>query len=371
MNRATKVSAKFLLFSAMALSTGCTSFGSWILSEERGNYNAALQITNDEQLLLNLIRLRYLDSTAFVDVSSITAQSSFQSGIQGGREAASLGNAASFFGVMGSLNYSTQPTMVYTPLQGEDFIRRLMSPLTLERLVLLYHSGWGIKRLFSLCVQEINEIENAARSPHPRPERVAEIQKFARVVELLGDLDARDGVDLLAEPQPEGTAPQYVLHIVSDALASPEAQELAKLLGFQPGQSYYRLAYPFAELGKSPSLDTLYLAPRSVLGIMHFLSQHVDVPEQNRESGRVKGGVDQIAESQGDDKPSGPRFAIKSQSERPDQAAVAVRYRDNWFYIDDLDLKTKETFSLLTQLFALQASAISVAPPVLTLPVGR
>jgi hypothetical protein len=209
MNQAMKVGTKFLLFSAMALSAGCTSFGSWILSEERINYNAALQITNDEQLLLNLVRLRYLDSTAFVEVGSITAQSSFQSGIEGGRQAASLGNAATFFGIMGSLNYSTQPTMVYTPLQGEDFIRRLMSPLTLERLVLLYHSGWGVKRLFSLCVQEINEIENATRTPHPRPERIEEIRKFARVVELLGDLDARDGIDLLAEPQSEGATPRY------------------------------------------------------------------------------------------------------------------------------------------------------------------
>jgi hypothetical protein len=368
MNQTTNVSAKFLLLSAVALLSGCTSFGSWIMTGERVNYNAALQITNDEQLLLNLVRLRYLDSTAFVEVGSITAQSSFQSGLEGGR----LPNSgSSMFGITGILNYSTQPTFVYTPLQGEDFIRRLMSPLTLERLVLLYHSGWGIKRLFSLCVQEINEIENATRTPHPRPERVAEIRKFARVVELLGDLDARDGIDLLAEPQAEGAAPRYVLHITADVLETPEAQELAGMLGLQPGQRYYRLAYPLAEPGKLPSQDTLYLEPRSVLGIMYFLSRRVDVPNQDRESGKVEGGVDHIAESLGNDKPYGPQFAIKSQSERPDQAAVAVRYRDSWFYIDDVDLKTKETFSLLTQIFALQASAISVTPPVLTLPVGR
>lgn len=306
-------------YCALALLSGCTSFGSWVLSEERINYNAALQITNDEQLLLNLVRLRYLDSTAFVEVGSITAQSSFQSGIEGGRQAASLGNAASFFGIMGSLNYSTQPTMVYTPLQGEDFIRRLMSPLTLERLVLLYHSSWGIKRLFSLCVQEINEIENATRTPHPRPERVAEIRKFARVVELLGDLDARDGIDLLSEPQAEGAAPRYVLHITADVLETPEAQELADLLGLQPGQSYYRLAYPLAELGKLPSQDTVYLEPRSVLGIMYFLSRRVDVPNQDRESSKVEGGVDQIVESLGNDKPYRSQFAIKSQSEHPVQ----------------------------------------------------
>jgi hypothetical protein len=368
MNQTTNVSAKFLLLSAVALLSGCTSFGSWIMTGERVNYNAALQITNDEQLLLNLVRLRYLDSTAFVEVGSITAQSSFQSGLEGGR----LPNSgSSMFGITGILNYSTQPTFVYTPLQGEDFIRRLMSPLTLERLVLLYHSGWGIKRLFSLCVQEINEIENATRTPHPRPERVAEIRKFARVVELLGDLDARDGIDLLSEPQSEGSAPQYVLHITADVLETPEAQELADLLGLQPGQRYYRLAYPLAEPGKSPRLDTLYLEPRSVLGIMSFLSRQVDVPRQDREAGKVEDTYDLMSEPSGREQLSGMPFNIKSNSSRPAQATVAVRYRDSWFYIDDADLKSKAVFSLLTQLFALQASAIPITPPVLTLPVGR
>jgi hypothetical protein len=365
------IGGRLLLLGAVALLDGCTSFGSWILTGERLNYNVALQITDDEQLLLNLVRLRYLDSTAFVEVGSITAQSSFQSGLEGGRQAASVGNAAAFFGIAGSLSYSTQPTLVYAPLQGEDFIRRLLSPLTLERLVLLYHSGWGIQRLFSLCVKEINEIENTSRAPHPRPERAAEIRKFARVVALLGDLDARDGIDLLAEPQPEGAAPQYVLHVAADVMGSPEARELAELLGLQPGQAYYRLAYPFAEPGKSPSRDTVYVETRSVLGIMSFLSRRVDVPKQDRDSGRVDGALHEMSESSEGQKRPGLSFSIKSQSSRPDHAAVAVRYRDSWFYIDDADLKSKGTFSLLTQIFALQASAIPVTPPVLTLPVGR
>lgn len=371
MNQTMRVAIKLLLLGVVVLLVGCTSFGSAILTEERVNYNAALQITNDEQLLLNLVRLRFLDSTAFMEVGSITVQSSFQSGLKGGREAAGVGNAVGFFGIGGNLGYSTQPTLVYTPLQGEDFIRRLMTPITLERLVLLYHSGWDIKRLFSLCVQEINEIENATRIPHPRPERVAKIRKFERVLELLGDLDARGGVDLLRESQLEGATPQYVLHIAAEVLESSEAQELADLLGLKPGQTYYRLAYPFAEPGKSPSLDIVYLQPRSVLGIMHFLSRHVDVPQQDWENGRVEGTSNLMLKFPVQEKLSGIQFNIKSQSSHPDQATVAVRYRDSWFYIDDADLKSKTIFSLLTQIFSLQASAISVTPPILTLPVGR
>ena len=118
-----RISTSIIAFAVLLTLAGCTSFGSSILAEERVNYNTALQITNDEQLLLNLVRLRYLDSTAFIEVSSITAQSSFQSGIQGGR--VPLPSISPMFGITGSLGYSTQPTLVYTPLQGEDFIRRL------------------------------------------------------------------------------------------------------------------------------------------------------------------------------------------------------------------------------------------------------
>ena len=371
MSQATRLGTRLLLLGTVALLVGCTSFGSSILTGERVNYNAALQITNDEQLLLNLVRLRYLDSTAFMDVGNITAQSSFQAGLEGGKDSGEAGDATTVFGVSGSISYSTQPTLVYTPLQGEDFIRRLMSPLTLERLVLLYHAGWGIKRLFSLCVQEINEIENATRAPQPRPERVAEYRRFARVVELLGELDARDALDLLAESQPEGAVPGYVLRIAAEAWGTPEAQELAELLGLEPGQSYYRLMYPLAEPGKAPSRDTLYIETRSVLGMMYFLSHLVEVPKQDRENGKTKIIRSKTSESPDWKKILGLPFSIKSQSVRPDQATVAVRYRDSWFYIDDSDLRSKGTFSLLTQIFALQASAIPVTPPVLTLPVGR
>lgn len=364
-----RISTSIIAFAALLTLAGCTSFGSSILAEERVNYNTALQITNDEQLLLNLVRLRYLDSTAFIEVSSITAQSSFQSGIQGGR--VPLPSISPMFGITGSLGYSTQPTLVYTPLQGEDFIRRLMSPLTLERLVLLYHSGWDIKRLFSLCLNEINEIHNIRGVPHPDSVPSREIHKFARIVELLGDLDARNGLDLLMETQPESAAPQYFLRILLNVLETSEAQSLTQLLDLQPDQTYYRLAYPSIQTEKAPNRDTISVQPRSLLGIMSFLSQWVDRPVHDHESDRINDGFYETPQSSNGGKPPGFPFSIKSQSERPDQAAVAVRYRNHWFFIDDADLGSKGTFSLLTQIFALQASAIPVTPPVLTLPLGR
>jgi hypothetical protein len=51
-------------------------------------------------------------------------------------------------------------------------------------------------------------------------------------------------------------------------------------------------------------------------------------------------------------------------------ASVAVYYRDHWFYVDDSNLSSKSTFSLLAQIFALQAGNIKDVSPMLTLPIG-
>ena len=61
---------------------------------------------------------------------------------------------------------------------------------------------------------------------------------------------------------------------------------------------------------------------------------------------------------------------IRSSSARPKNAAVAVRYRDSWFFIEDSDLDSKSTFSMLAQLYSLQAGGSAGLTPVLTLPVG-
>src|SRR5690242_6134447 len=50
------------------LSLGCQTVGPTALRHGRGNYNAAIQQTNSEQLLLNLIRLRYRDAPLFLEV---------------------------------------------------------------------------------------------------------------------------------------------------------------------------------------------------------------------------------------------------------------------------------------------------------------
>ena len=57
---------------------------------------------------------------------------------------------------------------------------------------------------------------------------------------------------------------------------------------------------------------------------------------------------------------------------RPNTAYVAVKYRDYWYYIDDRDGVSKETFELMLQFSRLDfGRRRPSAGPVLTLPAGR
>ena len=57
-----------------------------MLKVERINYNVALQNMNDEQMLLNLVRLRYRDTPIFLDVASISIQFTIEAVLEAGAE---------------------------------------------------------------------------------------------------------------------------------------------------------------------------------------------------------------------------------------------------------------------------------------------
>jgi hypothetical protein len=65
-----------------------------------------------------------------------------------------------------------------------------------------------------------------------------------------------------------------------------------------------------------------------------------------------------------------PALSIRSTKDRPDDTFVAVSYRDQWFWIDDRDLRTKRAFATLMLLFSLADTGAKAVPPTLTIPAG-
>ena len=82
------------------------------------------------------------------------------------------------------MRYSDQPTITYTPLHGEEFAQRVMSPISPLVILYLTQAGWSIDRLLECCVQSINGIENAM-THDTGSGRTSGADAFRRVAALL------------------------------------------------------------------------------------------------------------------------------------------------------------------------------------------
>jgi len=65
-----------LILFAFAL-TGCVSFGPSTVSRDRFDYVSTISDSWKSQMLLNIVKLRYADTPAFLDVGSVISQYEF------------------------------------------------------------------------------------------------------------------------------------------------------------------------------------------------------------------------------------------------------------------------------------------------------
>ena len=113
---------------------------------------------------------------------------------------------------------------------------------------------------------------------------------------------------------------------------------------------------------------------RSSAQVLFYLANGVEVPCQHLEAGLVRLPVDT------EGRPVGPEvtrglFRVQTYKglKPPKSAYVAVKYRGQWFYIDDSDQQSKATFALVLGIMRLDFAQqrIGRTGPVLTLPAGR
>jgi len=395
--------------------SGC-ALGPAALKSSRMPYNEAIQRTTSEQLLLNLVRLRYREAPLFLEVGGVAAQFTF-------RESASVegrinegiryqsANNPNLLDLGAQFGYEEKPTITYSPLQGEDFVKRLLAPVPLDTLVLLTRSGWNVDRVLRLAVNNMNGLDNASRASGPTPDQAPRHAEFARAVRLMRRLQHDGALQIgyeaswatLSEPIPttevspedllsaakEGyrfesvsntavvlTGPEQSLvwRILPEQADSPPVRELIELLGLMPGQVSYEVhssAGRQTQRAAARSQETtIDIATRSLMGVLFYLSQAVEAPRPHVERGLVTLTLDEDGQPFDWTRVTGDLLRVRCGATPPRGAAVAVPYRGHWFYIDDSDLTSKSTFGLLSQLFALQAGGEVHAAPVLTLPVG-
>ena len=337
----------------------CTRFGPKRVPVDRFNYNEAIGQSQKEQMLLNLVRLRYRDVPVFISVSSVLTQYSYTGSVGTGGSAV-LGDqlgTASNVGGNANLGYTERPTVTYTPLSGSEWARRLFSPIPAELVFAASQSGMPTDLLMLIGLQRMNLVENASFGAVPSSDDLERLREFRRVLEVMKELGRRGALEVYRDEVGSPPRHRFVIEVNPESDAQALVDEFKRTLGLDTNRNSFAITHRVTE--RDPG--EIVIQPRSLIGMMSFLSRGIDVPEAHSAQGRVvdMGSWEGLVP-----------FRIRSSEEKPGNAFAAVRYQGHWFYIDHADHESKRAFNLIIYLFQLKAPETSAAAPILTLPTG-
>ncbi|MDR1303240.1 MAG: hypothetical protein LBJ81_01315 [Puniceicoccales bacterium] len=345
---------------ASLLAGGCASLGPRAVKQTHYEYNTAIAKTTDEQLLLNLVRLKYRNMPYFLDVVNINENRKFTT---------RLGPSGSSFGLVGNANkheigllaYSEifqNPTIFYTPLKGEDFTKRLMTPIPLTLVLGFIQAGWKTKRVFNLCIERINQLDNASSASGPTPDKKPDNQSFAKAMDLIDELHEQNR--LLIGLASDNANDLVMKFTNSDA----KSQKLKSVLGVDSSASEFHFDSNFL----SVNAKDLIVRTRSLMEMLFYLSHAVDVPQTDIDAGLVTLTKDEEGEVfDWSQSLSGEWIAIHHAEQQPQNAFVSISYNGKWFYIADNDLNAKSTFMFLNYLLNLLSGNPKSIAPIMTI----
>src|SRR2546430_4761510 len=106
------------------LAAGCTTLGPDALDQTRLHYNEVIKRTTEQQLLLNIVRLRYIDTPSSLAISTIADQHELSSSLKMIPFLAASGDVAprGFRALLpqAELLAAERPTISLTPIDDQE-----------------------------------------------------------------------------------------------------------------------------------------------------------------------------------------------------------------------------------------------------------
>jgi len=343
-----------------ALFSGCAHLGPRTIPVDRFDYSSSIADSWKQQTLLNIVKLRYMDLPVFVDVSSIVSGYSLQTGVNvNGTLSSGRAAQGNFVGAGAQAIYTDRPTITYTPLTGEKFLRGLITPIDPKNIFFMLQSGYAADFLLGLTVEGLNGVRNrslaggAAREADP---------EFLRALQLMREVQAEGAIGMRVEEDTSKHATGVMFFRRDDV--SPEtvekAEEVRRLLKLPAGPQKFVLTY-------SPvrgADNELAVNSRSMLQIMQAFASYLDVPEAHLKDHSALPAFKNSALEGRQEKV----VRIHSGKEKPVNAYAAVRYRDHWFWIDEGDWQTKRALTAVMFFFTLAETGAPERLPLITIP---
>jgi hypothetical protein len=397
--------------------SGC-ALGPKALERTHGLYNEAVRSVEQEELLLNIVRLRYTEPTLKLNVQTINSQYELTGNAAAQPFFGVAATGTDFFGAFSRILPdvgvvgSNRPTVTLNPADSSDAVRQFLTPVPLETLSVIAESGWPVSTVLRLWVERLNGVPNGVTASGPPCQGPLDYARFLRLAQLfqeaqdqqLAAIRVEEHATQVGSPLPADAVTdqgaveagkngmeyrreadgkswvlvrpgkRLVLEVSPGAENSPELTEIAELLHLVPGLRRYEVAVgpagtPDPARYPGPASRELQIVPRSTAQVMFYLANGVQVPPEHFCACPARQPVD----ADGREMTSGLfEVHVWPGHKPPKNAFVAVRLHGYWYYIDSCDQASKATFLLILQLSRLNFARSSPnAAPVLTLPAGR
>jgi len=364
--RMLKILARSLIATAVC---ACSSIGPPTVERDRIDYGSAIADSWKQQTLLNIVKLRYGDFPVFLEIAQVIAGYQVETTVGAGFNAASNSGAIADLLTFGGSaaaqgKYTDRPTLIYAPLTGNDFLKKLMTPIPPSAVLFMLQSGYSADLVMRIAVNSINGVGNESRRGMNRtidPD-------FARLVQLLREAQLADAVQIRIERAKGSDSESAILVFPhrEDAQLEAARAEIGSILHLKPGVRELDVYYG----GYSGKNDEIAMMTRSMLQIMLELGAIVQVPEADVTSGRAAPGAVAV-QAPGTPATQAPALLnLLSGDSPPRDAYVAIQYGDHWFWIANTDIRSKYTFGMVMLLFSISDTGVHGNAPVVTVPAN-
>ena len=352
------VKSRTLLFLATAMIVvlaGCGSYGPRSMDRDQLDYGRSIGDNWKNQMLDNIVKIRFMDMPVFVDVGSIVSGYTLQTTIDGrlGWGTAIPGGDTQALGASGT--YIDRPTITYMPKTGDDYLKAILDPVQPSSLLSLIQSGYSAKLLFTWAVEAINGVHNWSVAANQRGG--AANPEFLEYVDLLEQLQRAGAVGFELETNEET---DRTVVLVLRKMDMPEdvlqkSDRAREIIGLDSGGKRYRVVYAPFKIDSS----TLAIQTRSVIQMLGAMARFVDVPAEQSDMAVPGFDLSNI---------SARPFRVLSSKDKPEDSFALTRYKDFWYWIENTDIASKRVFTLMLFITTLTNQATDEQAPVLTIP---
>jgi len=315
-----------VLLAVLAMVTGCRhSIGPKTVQRDQFDYAQALRDAGKEQMLLNMVGLRYSEAPMFLKVTSVINQYSLEGSVN--LLSPPYDGAAAIGSPVGAgARFSDRPTRA-------DLLLRL-------------------------TVRSINGVTPASTVS----DNVSD-PRFFELVSLMSDVQRVGGLSFRIENRSgDEVAIVMIEHDVDDELQE-NRDRIDEILGIDPSLQEYRLV--FGQQASGPG--EIAMLTHSILEMLMELAMWIEVPPEHVASGRTRPTPETAPmEAFG----YHPLIRVHSGEKKPDESFVAVRYDGLWFWINHEDFRSKRTIAFMQLMFSLAESGGGQQAPVVTVGAG-